>query len=92
MFVCLWYKSGHFILSLNELKLVAKGKGIKDSILKEKEINLKPKPKISHSKNRIKKIRKKINELEDRLSKPEIKEIKRNLYKIKKQKKFPHQK
>ena len=35
----------------------------------------------------------KFNELKDRVSKPEIKEIRRKLYKISKRKKiFPHQK
>ena len=69
-------------LSLNELKLIAKNKSIKDYENKSEDdlIKILSEP-ISLSKRRIKKIKQKINELIHRCSKPEIKEI-RNLYHI----------
>ena len=45
-----------------------------------------PRPKVSLSKKRIKRIGEKFNELKDRFSKPEMKEIRRNLCKTSKQK------
>ena len=68
-------------LSLNELKLIAKNRDIKDYENKSKDDLIKilrePRTK-SLSKKRIKKIREKFNELRDRL-----KEIRRNIYDIK---------
>ena len=76
-------------LSLNELKLVAESRGIKDYKNKSEYELIKTlselRPKISLSKKRMKKIGEKFNELKDRFSKPEIKEIRRNLHKISKQ-------
>ena len=83
-------------LSLNELKLVAKSKGIKDYKNKFENKLIKtlsePKLKTCLSKTKIKKFSKKINELKDKVSKPEIKEIRRNIYNIKNQKIFLHKK
>ena len=47
-------------------------------------------PKASESKNktRIEKIREKVKKLQHEFSKPEIKEIKKNLYKIEKTEKY----
>ena len=77
-------------LSLNSLKLVAESRDIKDYENKSEdeliEILSEPRPKVSLSKKRIKKIGEKFNELKDRFSKPEMKEIRRNLCKIIKQK------
>ena len=71
-------------LSLHELKLVAKSKGIKDYKNKSEDelIKLlsKPKPKINFSKQRIENIRRKFNELRCRFSKSKIKQIRRNLH------------
>ena len=68
-------------LSLSELKLIAKNRDIKDYENKSEDdlikILSKPKTKVSLSKKRIKKITEKFNELRDRFSKPEIKEIRR---------------
>ena len=54
-------------LSLNELKLVVKSRGIKDYENKSKDKLIKilsvPRPKLSLSKKRIKKIGEKFNEL-----------------------------
>ena len=83
-------------LSLNELKLIAKYKDFKDYENKYEYDLIKtlsePKTKISFSKKRIKKIREKFNELGDRSSRPETKEIRRNPYDIKNKKVFLHQK
>ena len=71
-------------LSLRELKLVAKSKGIKDYKNKSEDelIKLlsKPKPKINFSKQRIANIGRKFNELRCRFSKSKIKQIRRNLH------------
>ena len=68
-------------LSLHELKLVAKSKGIKDYKNKSEDelIKLlsKPKPKINFSKQRIENIRRKFNELRCRFSKSKIKQIRK---------------
>ena len=71
-------------LSLNELKLVAESRDIKDyenkfeneiiKILSELKL------KIKFCKQRMKEIKEKLNELRDRFSKPKIKEIRRKLY------------
>ena len=82
-------------LSLNELKLVAKSRGIKDykSMSKEELLSTLSKSesvesatllgKNSFDDERLKKIRKDlINELRDRFSKLQIKEIRKNIYDI----------
>ena len=82
-------------LSLNELKLVAKSRGIKDykSMSKEELLSTLSKSesvesatllgKNSFDDEKLKKIRKDlINELRDRFSKLQIKEIRKNLYDI----------
>ena len=77
-------------LSLNELKLLAKSRSIKDYKAKSEEDLIKilsePKPKINHSKKKIKEIKKDFNELEYRFSKLKINEFRRSLYNIKSQK------
>ena len=66
-------------LLLNEVKLIAKNRGIRDYKNKSKDewtkIIIESEPKIS-----IEKIRKKFNELRDWFSKSKTKEIRRNLY------------
>ena len=82
-------------LSLNELKLVAKSRSIKDykSMSKEELLSTLSKSesvesatllgKNSFDDEKLKKIRKDlINELRDRFSKLQIKEIRKNLYDI----------
>ena len=84
-------------LSIEELKAVAKIRGIKGyKILPEDELlhaltSLKPvrkgeKPKINLSEPRIKKIRKEFNESRHKFSKSKINEIRRNLYEIENEK------
>ena len=79
-------------LSVNELKYNCKNRDIKDSRNKSEDDLIKilsePKTKISLSKKRLKKIKEKFNELRDEFSKPEIKEIRKNPYEIKKKKSF----
>ena len=77
-------------LSLNELKLVAKIRGIKGdkSMSKERLLSALSESESVESKNsfddkKSKNIREDFNELIDRFSKPQIKEIGRNLYDIK---------
>ena len=77
-------------LSLNELKLVAKGRGIKDykSMSKERLLSVLSESEQIKSENhfddkKFKKIRKDFNKLRDRFSKSKIKEIRKNLYDIK---------
>ena len=60
-------------LTLNELKLVAKSRGIKDQ---------KPKPKTSLSKKKIRKTKNDFNKFKDRFLKPKIKEIRKNIYEM----------
>ena len=86
-------------LSLDELKLVAKSKDIKGykSISKERLLSALSELESVESKNsfddeRLKKIRKDFNELRDRFAMPEIKEIRKNLYDIKKPKNLSTQK
>ena len=81
-------------LSLNELKQIAKMRRIKGykSMSKEKLLSaLDESTESTGSRNnfnnaRIKKIREDFNELRDRFLKPKIKEIRRNLYEIEKEK------
>ena len=78
------------ILSLNELKLIARSKGINDykSMSKKRLLSaLNKSETVNESEKnfdnaRIKKIRKGFNELRGRFFKPKIKEIRRNLYEI----------
>ena len=81
---CLQYKI--ISLSLNELKLVAKNRGIKDYKYNSKDeltkILSKSESKINSLKLRIKKIGEEFNELRDRFSKFKIKKVRRSLYEI----------
>ena len=77
-------------LSLNELKLVAKSRGIKGykSMSKERLLRDLSESELVESENnfdneRLKKITKDFNELRDRSSKPQIKDIRKSLYDIK---------
>ena len=81
-------------LSLNELKLVAKSRGIKGykSMSKERLLSvLRESELVGNEKNfddeRLKKIREDFNKLRNRFLKPKIKQIRRNLYEIENQKK-----
>ena len=73
-------------LSLDELKLIAKKRGIKGYKSMSKDdltkILSKPKTKTSLSKERIKDIKEDFNKSKDRFLKQKIKEIRRNFYKI----------
>ena len=74
-------------LSLNELKLVANSRGIKGYKSMSEERSLSALSKLVESKNsfydgRLRNIRKDLNELRDRFSKPRIKEIRKNPYDI----------
>ena len=89
-------------LSLNELKLIEKIRGIKgyksmseDELLSvlssSKSVNGEknfddPKPKTNFSKSRIEKIRKEFHESRHKFSKSKIYEIRRNLHKIENEK------
>ena len=77
-------------LSLNELKLIAKSRNIKDYKNKSEidliEILSEPKPKIILSKKKIKEIKKEFNELRYGFSKSKINEFRRSIDNIKKQK------
>ena len=74
-------------LSIDELKLVSKNRGIKDYENKSEEdlikIHSEPKPKISISKNKIKEIKKKFSELRHMFSKSKINKFRKSLYEIK---------
>ena len=77
-------------LSLNELKLVAKSRGIKGykNMSKERLLSALGESELVKSENnfdneKLKKIRKDLNEIRDRFSKPQINEIRKNLYDIK---------
>ena len=74
-------------LSLDELKLVAKNRGIKDYENKSEDdlikILSKPKTKISLSKKKIEDIRKDVNKSRHIFSKSKIKQIRKSLYDIK---------
>ena len=75
------------VLSLKELKLIAKSRKIKNYKNKSGNYLIKildePKPKINLSKNKIKEIKKDFNKLRYRFSKSEINEFRRSLYNIK---------
>ena len=77
-------------LSLNELKLVAKSRGIEgyenkseDDLIK---ILIEPKTKTSLSKKKIRDIRKDFDKLRYKFSKSKTKDLRRNLYDIKNKK------
>ena len=81
------------ILSLNELKLIAKSRGIKGYKTMSKErllsaLNESVKEGERNDNARIKKIRERFSELRDRFSRPKIKEIRRNIYQIENKKCF----
>ena len=76
-------------LSLKELRLIAKSRGIKGykNISKEKLLSALDESESTGNGKifdnaRIKKIREDFNKLRDRFLKPKIKEIRRNLYEI----------
>ena len=78
-------------LSLNELKLVAKSRGIKGykSMSKERLLRVLSESKLvgretNFDDERLKKIREEFNNLRDRFLKSKLKEIRRNLYEIEK--------
>ena len=77
-------------LSLNELKLIAKSRCIKDYKEKSEEdlikTHIEPKPKTNLSKKKKKEIKKDFNKLKYRFSQSKINEFRRGLYNIKKQK------
>ena len=86
-------------LSLDELKLVAKSKDIKGykSISKERLLSALCESESVESKNSfddkgLKKIREDFNELRDRISKPQINKIRKNLYSTKNPKYLSKQK
>ena len=74
-------------LTLNELKLVAKNRGIKDNENKSEDDLIKilsePKTETSLSIKKIREIRKDFNKSRYKFSKSKIKEIRKNLYNIK---------
>ena len=73
-------------LSLNELKLIAKSRSIKDYEIKSEDNLIKilsePKPKINLSKKKIKEIKKDFSELRYGFSKSKINEFRRSHYNI----------
>ena len=73
-------------LSLNELKLIAKSRSIKDYEIKPEgnliKILSEPKPKINLSKKKIKEIKKDFSELRYGFSKSKINEFRRSHYNI----------
>ena len=75
------------ILSLDELKVIAKKRGIKDYENKSEDDLIKilsePKTKLNFSKKRIKDIRKDFNKSRHMFSGSKIKQIRKNLYNIK---------
>ena len=77
-------------LSLNELKLIAKSRNIKDNKNKSEndliKILSKPKPKINLSKKKIKEIKKYFSEVRYKFFKSKINEFRRSLCNIKNQK------
>ena len=77
-------------LSLNELKLIAKSRSVKDYKNKSEEDLIKilsePKPNTSLSKEKVKEIKKDFSELRHRFSKSNIKEFRRSFHNIKNQK------
>ena len=77
-------------LSLNELKLIAKSRNIKDYKNKSEndliKIPNKPKPNINLSKTKIEKIKNDFNKLRYRIPKSKISEFRRSFYNVKNQK------
>ena len=77
-------------LSLNQLKLIAKNRNIKDYKNKSENDSIKilseAKPKISLSINKIKEIKKDFSKLRYRFSKSKINEYRRSFYNTKNQK------
>ena len=71
------------ILSLDELKVIAKKRGIKESEDDLIKILCEPKTKINFSKKRIKDIREDFKILRHMFSGLKIKHIRKNLYDIK---------
>ena len=73
-------------LSLDEWKLIAKGRDIKDYKEKFEEDLIKifsePKPKLSLSKKKLKEIKKDFSELRHRFSKSKINKFRRSLINI----------
>ena len=80
-------------LSLNELKLVAKSRNIKDYKSKSENDLIKilseQKPKIKLSKRKIKEIKKHFSKSRHRFSKSKIIKFRRSLYNEKNQKNLP---
>ena len=79
-------------LSLNEWKLIAKSRSVKD-YKNESEKDLikrisQPKPKVNASKNKIKEIKKDFREVRYGFSKSKVNEFRRSLYDIKNLKSF----
>ena len=74
-------------MSLNELKLIAKSRSVKDYKNKSEEDLIKilsePKPKINLSKKKIKEVKKDFSKLRYGFSKSKINEFRRSLYNIK---------
>ena len=84
-------------LSLDDLKLIAKSRGIKGykSMSGEKLLSALSKPKLTKSNfdnERLKKIREDLNKSRHKFSKSEIKEIRKNLYEIESKKNLSTQK
>ena len=86
IFLLLFFNIRILKLTLNELKLVAKSRGIKDYENKSKDDLIKilsepkTKTKTSLSKRKIRDIRKDFNKSRYKFSKSKIKEIRKNLY------------
>ena len=80
-------------LSLNELKLIAKSRNIKDYKSKSENDLIKilseQKPKISLSKRKIKEIKKHFSKSRHRFSKSKISKFRRSLYNEENQKNLP---
>ena len=74
-------------LSLDELKLVAKNRNIRDYENKSEEDLIKilsePKPRISITKKKLKEIKKDFSELRHKFSKEEIDKFRKSFYNIK---------
>ena len=83
-------------LSLDELKLVAKNRNIRDYENKSEKDLIKvlrePKPKIKINKKKLEEIRKDISELRHKFSKKDIDKYRKCFYDIKTTDIFQHQK
>ena len=79
-------------LSLDDLKLIAKSRGIKGckNMSAKRLLSALIKPKIDNE--RLKKIREELNKSKHKFFKSEIKEITKNLYEVKSKKNFSMQK